>query len=320
MMNSPLSFYLSKRAVVAFVACIFISFSFVLVPWEALRLGEFWDREVYRQHFEHGYSKLDFFEYGSALSYVTDEFLWYYIISGLNRLGLDLELIFYLISFFYMAVFSIYVVKKAGYVYVLFLLNPLVVDLAHSQMRLALALSILLFAFESRKAVLFLILALAASAVHTAAILFSALWVIVRFLSGRPFNNVILMLLISLFLAVILGPAREMVLSLVGDRRAEYEIYEHSLVYASIWVLLLFFLSLKRGENWRRPELVFAFTLLGLVCFNFIFKTYNSRFVAAGIPFFAIAISHLSVLPRSLMAFFSAVYFSAHWYLWSSLG
>src|SRR5690606_7156989 len=52
---------------------------------------------------------------------------------------LDLNLIFSLITFFSFFIYSCFVYKKTNILYVLFLLNPLILDLIYSQLRISLA-------------------------------------------------------------------------------------------------------------------------------------------------------------------------------------
>lgn len=300
----------------------------ILIPWEEIWGSSFVDRTVYTNHFLYGVSVLEYASFDTWLSYITNEYLWHVLIGELINSGVNIEVIFNVIAFILLFFMSLFVVQKAGYSYTLFLVNPLIIDLAHSQLRLALAMSLLMLSYallKYKKWPIAVVISVVASMVHTASILVLLFWVI-AYIIGRYSsyvntrkNNFILLLFFSFFCSFLLGPAREAVLLFIGDRRINYHDMSSTLAYMSYWIGLLGAYFVSQKTLIRSTENRFSFIVLAVACGNYLFGFYSQRFLALGLPFIIATISEFP--PRIKLMCIGAyiLYAALQWIYWLKL-
>jgi EpsG-like putative glucosyltransferase len=300
----------------------------VLIPWEKIWGSAFVDRMVYTNYFLYGVSVLEYSVFDTWLSYITKEYLWHALIGGLVEGGVNIDTIFNSIAFMLLFSIALFVTHKAGYLYVLFLVNPMIVEFAHSQLRLALAVFLLLLAYALLKykgLPIAVACGAVASLIHTASVLILLFW-LAAWLVGRYSSNIIayksnlvILLFFSLFCSFLLGPAREVILSYIGDRRADYKDMSSSLTFMSFWICLLGAYFVSKRTLIKSTENRFSFIVLAVACGNYLFGFYSQRFLVFGLPFIIAAISEFSPIIRLMCIFAYIVYATLQWIYWLRL-
>lgn len=317
-----------KRSNFEIIVCLIFSLCIVSLPWESLwetaHGYKFIDRDTYRIGFLSSSLRLDYSYPVGVFGYFTDEFLWYYSVKTLLLCGIDIEFIFTLISLSCIFSFSL-ILKKSVHIYsLIFLVNPLVIDLAFSQLRLALAISILFFSYLTKQRFLKYILVLFALFIHTSSIIFLFLFIATSFISKNKnffrMNNkafiYTLIILTSLSFAIALGPLREIILFYIGDRRVEYPDMASSWFYGSFWIALLCFGMFQNRNFFNNYLNSYATGILALAFFNITFGTYFSRFIAAAFPVIIIYMLSLSRGFRLIAICLFLPYALAQWLFW----
>jgi|CXWL01.1.fsa_nt_gi hypothetical protein len=318
---APISWY-STAAIIIF--CVLM----LCVPWQELWNGRFIDRTVYLNKFTVYLARPRFFD-GSVLAFIVNEvFFEKTILLFAGKLNVPLEVIFGAISFLCLFVYSKYLASRHGLLALIFLINPLIVEFAFSQLRMALAVSLLMLAlFRKKQRVLAVVLAALACSIHTASFLIVFIYVVAKFVSARlaarSFNGLFCWLaLIGAGLAVVMliGPFRGVILSSVGDRRAEYSNVSQSIMYASFWMLLLLMTGTQKKKYFQTEGNAVAVVFLSVYAGATAFNTYNSRFLAASFPFIVSSMLALSLQKRVIIMPVYFLYAGAQWYYWLNAG
>lgn len=269
-----------------------------LVPWpeifHAINGYPMVDREIYTEYFLYGRNVLEYKEFSGLLSYYTNEFLWHFGVSSLLSLGVELADIFFVISFFLYFSFGFLVLREKNSWVLLLIVNPLVVDFAFSQLRLALAVSLLVWSYllSGKYRALSSVFLIGALFIHSATAIFVVIYFVVRFLgwaSGRYDLKVsvefAVLFLTGALISVAIGPLREVILSAIGDRRVDYPDMTSSVQYSLFWIGLLG-MSFVFAKNVIRSELNrYAIVIISIVAVNVLHGGYSTRFLAAAFPF-----------------------------------
>ncbi|NHH89281.1 hypothetical protein [Pseudoalteromonas sp. MB47] len=281
------------------------------------------DRNSYLQSFARGQTFFDYFDEHSILTYFTREWLWNeggeLLVSYIG--SADLYLL--LISFIILLVFISFVIYKTNLFYIVFIINPLFIDLAFSQVRIGVAFVFLSLAYILRqKKFLLVTFILMSLSIHTSSVIF-VLGYFLIYISGHytdlsqggRFNYVVLVAFVASFM---MGPMREIILTFLNDRRAEYPDVSSGIMYMSYWIVLLFTFMIAKSKVYLDNLSLFAIFILSVACFNVVFGFYSVRFIAVGLPFFAYAI-HKSLHPLTLKVYMLIAYNSFNillWYYW----
>jgi hypothetical protein len=84
--------------------------------------------KIYAEYFLYEESKLDYGSFASPLDYITDEWLWHWLIGYLvNDLAVPVSLIFGVISFLCLFTFAYFLASRGSIWAVPLLVNPLIV-------------------------------------------------------------------------------------------------------------------------------------------------------------------------------------------------
>jgi hypothetical protein len=283
-----------------YIVPIILSALISLVPWPDIILdgtrGILLDREVYTQKIIFRDNLLDYFYFGSYLDYFTSEYSWWFLMKVLQDgdLPLHYDTVFQIISTIFIVTSALIVYRRSGLLPLIFLANPLVFDLAYSQLRSALAISILylVYLFFRRSTYIAIALCLFAATIHTAMLIFLAVYVLCLMtadegrLSRWPIElRLALILGAGVLMGLVVGPLRETLLTLVGDRRAEYLDLSSSPLYLSFWVGLLGLFLIDFRDTFRSIEGRFSLFILSLVTVNVFTGGYSLRFLALAYPF-----------------------------------
>lgn len=254
----------------------------------------------------------------NAITYFSTEFLWNTLISYLNRaIGLSTNQIFFLISVIVIWRFSFEIASRAGWVYVILLLNPLVVDYAFSQLRLAFAIFIISFFWMGRRGrILTVIVYAVCASIHTAIFLFGFMHFAVNKFCDVKLRNLLILCLTGFLISIIIGPLREAILGAFGDRRAEYHDMSSTFYYLFFWILMWFFHILRWKDSMASLDGRYVLIILSIVLVNAFTGGYSTRFLAAAFPSLIIAMSKWPSKPISLITLLFIPYASLQWLFW----
>lgn len=291
------------------------------------------DREVYTMKIIHRDNILDYIYFDSVMDYFTSEYSWSFLMKLLQDgdISLHYEVVFQIISSLFIATAALVVYRSGGLFPLLFLANPLVFDLAYSQLRSALAISILYIAylFFRRSTYIAAALCLFAATIHTTMLIFLAVYILCVMTAnegGRLSRwSVELRLAIILgagvVMGLLIGPLRETVLTLIGDRRADYLDLSSSPFYLSFWLGLLGLFLIDYRDTFRSIEGRFSLFILALVTVNVFTGGYSLRFLALAYPFIIATV----MLAKPSLKMFAipalSIYMIAQWvYYFLSIG
>lgn len=278
-----------------------LAFIISLLPWPDIILsgtrGILLDREVYIQKIIYRDNLLNYFHFNSYIDYFTSEYSWWFLMKLLEdgQLPVDYETVFQIISTLFLVTSALIVYRRGGLLPLVFLANPLVFELAYSQLRSALAISILYFVylFLRRSTYIAIALCLFAATIHTTMIIFLAVYVLCLMtgdgggrVSRWPLGlRLALILSAGFVMGLVIGPLRESLLTMIGDRRAEYLDLSSSPLYLSFWVGLLGLFLMDYRDTFRSVEGRFSLFILSLVTVNVFTGGYSLRFLALAYPF-----------------------------------
>lgn len=317
--------------VALFIACVLFALAFITIPWPdifaAAEGRPMIDRTVYRIQMLTRNLSIDYMTFDKKISYITGEYLWNISVKFLNRqVGLSPDFIFSCISFITIFSFSITIARSTRFFWSFFLLNPLVVDLAFSQLRIALAVGIALIALDyyKNRPVRATFVALVLSMIHTASVLFFVMGGVAKWISSRAAWAKGYLATLPLFLSgavvsLLIGPARATVLGVIGDRRANYQDMSSTSLYLAFWVALLAVLVFRWKANSRRFETAIAIVILSVVAVNLVTGGYSTRFLAVAFPFIIIAIAGLDGIYRLAVVYALLFYTMFQWLYWLRL-
>lgn len=323
---------LDRNSVIQSISVFVFSILFVATPWETLYQhfnGDlFNDRQVYINYFLHEQNILVQKNFDSIASYFTNEVLWHYFIALLvSDFGINIEYVFTIISFLVIYVFGLLFIRWRMVWFLVFLVNPLVVAFAFSQLRLALAMSLLGFAYLSYRKLktLPIVLSFGATLIHTGSIFFILIYIatnVVGHLRSRKLGNVGLlfffMVVWGVFLSIMAGPAREILLAILNDRRADYDYAEvsSSVLYLSFWVSLIIPFYICRQTIMKFDYGRYAIAIIAIVCMDVVYGGYSTRFLAAGFPCVVASIFRLRGLVKYGTIVLLLAYVVFQWMYW----
>lgn len=296
----------------------------IAIPWEELAGRNFEDKDVYLERFLYLPSVIEEKNISNVLDFFINEALWDFIVRSSSELfHVPVTVVLSIVTFLCLLSFATFLINKHGLLSVLLLLNPLVIDFAFSQLRLALAISLLMLVFSVRRKIWLCLIIVVASFIHTAILLFVAMYIIslqiACWFNKKDIRSGYLGLaLIGLgtVTALMIGPFREYVLSSLGDRRAEYELGGASLLYASFWIALLLAILLQKKSFYQQDSNLLAVACISTMVSATILDTFAVRFVAAAFPMIAASMMSLGRPIKQVMLLGFLPYVAAQWYYW----
>lgn len=299
----------------------------LITPWPEIFEGlygyPYIDRENYRDYFLYQRNIIDYKDFSSPFSYFTNEYLWHYIVGFFGQ-SCDIEVVFGIVSAFCLFVFAAVAIKEGGLIALPLLLNPLVVDFAFSQLRLALAISLLGVAFliKKKSKLTSLAVAFASLFVHSAAIIFLLIYLAVVVINGLEsrwglplWAKFMLLVAVGTLISLMLGPLREALLSMIGDRRVDYPDMSSSFKYSLFYIIMLAAMAADGRAFLKNECHQFSIIVLSIVAINVIHGGYSTRFLAASYPFL---VSSVLAFRGVLVIIFAAflMYQSLQWAYW----
>jgi hypothetical protein len=313
-------------AIRAALASIAFALCFLCVPWQQLRGVAFYDRLVYIEHFLYALPIADEKEISGFSAFLVNEVLWDMLVRGLiAHLALSVETIFVGITFLCLFCFGYFIARRHGPLSMLLLVNPLVVDFAMSQLRMALAISVIMLAFFSGRRLLVAAAAVLACFIHTAIVLFVGMYLVAaqagkwaRRMRLPPPTPGYIAMAGGLLVALLIGPLREAVLTGVGDRRTEYEMAAATLSYASFWILLLAAVPLQRRVFYDDDVNLLAVACLSAFVFSTLIGVFGARFISATMPLLLCATLAFGRPLRELAVLAYLFFMALQWIYWLS--
>ncbi|WBL63469.1 hypothetical protein [Thauera sp. WB-2] len=320
-----------RRDVFNIVLLFIFSVLAALVPWpeifRSINGYPMVDREVYTEYFLYGKNVLEYKEFSGVLSYYTNEFLWHFGVGLLLASGVELADVFLVISFILYFSFGLLVLREKSPWALLLIVNPLVVDFAFSQLRLALAVSLLIWSYLSygRCRTLSSVFLIASLFIHSATAIFVAIYFVVRFLSwASGYSNLkvsvefAVLFFTGALISIAIGPLREVILSAIGDRRVDYPDMASSVQYSLFWIGLLG-MSFVFAKNVIQSEVNrYAIVIISIVAVNVLHGGYSTRFLAAAFPFLLNLVLSFGGAARFVPWFFG-FYAGLQWLYWLRL-
>ena len=283
-----------KRMLLALFASLVMSLIMVWIPWEILKPDVFLDLGVYRNKFMFEISVLIEKNINTFWGFFINEGLWDVLIRYLSTdLGISLDSIFSFIAFFTIFVFCKYIAVRHGIAAVIFVLNPLVVDFAFSQIRMALAISVFVVAVDVNKSYVKYFLFFVSSLLHTALVLFVGVYFLCMSYFKRNkvrvlfFNSpMIFGVIVAFSIFFVIGPLRVLILNYLGDRRVDYSAGSSTLLYASFWFFYAFvMLLIIRNKKFVNVGAMMSLIWVLVFLLSTIFGMYGARFLSASYPF-----------------------------------
>lgn len=286
----------------------FVSLSLALFPWDSVYKSIFVDRYTYYILITHYENRIHYVDFDSVLSYITEEWFWSFLtFLWHDYLKFDINYFFLIISFL-LVYTSLLVLRLHGVLYLsIFFVNPIFIEFFYSQLRLALAMSIIFMAYYlfKTKGANFIgfFLLLLSLFIHTTSIIFILLIFSFIFIK-KDISRFIFSILIPVFLSLMTGTYRYSFLSYIGDRRAEYsdmsgDWYILILYYIILFTMIITWVIKVRAKSF--PEWYYiSLSSLSLCFFSYVFHSYPSRFLVALYPFVLMGVvllpKHLKIL------------------------
>lgn len=320
---------IGNKAIRAFLATLLFAILYSTVPWDTLSGTGLEDREVYAEKIKYGLFMTEEKDITGLIEGFSNEILWNLGIQLLStEFSIDVNLIFFCISVLCIFVFSYSLQKYYGWPSLILLINPLVVDLAFSQLRSALAISILilaLWAWKKSHKILSGILLLVSAFIHSIIpIIFIMIVAILLFYKKKPkmpmYVYSIFGVITGLLVVAVLGPLRNEILGSIGDRRAEYDVAYISFGYMSFWVITLILLSVKLPRARLGEEMVivtsYSISIITIFAGLALLGLPSIRFLSIAYP---ALMSSIMALPNKLkiiclIAF--TLYSFIQWFYW----
>ncbi len=273
------------------------SFFFILMPWATIR-GENPDTQNYLERIETLSNSPQQENFRNFPQWVASEPLWRFILVLIGKYFNEPIHGLLAISFICIFIYMYFMSEKVNvFVCAIFLINPLLINLVSFQNRSALAMALCLAALMVQHKISKLLLVLMASLTHSAAFIILIVYYFSRYLAHSKndlnlFRMSLIALVCALFLSVILTEGREIILSAIGDRRAEYSARSSSFMFLGYWIFLSLCIVFTRREDYFKDSWIdfYLIIMLSLPFFMRIFSGEGVRFIALSIPLLACAI------------------------------
>lgn len=299
--------------------CLFISYVIFNIDWELYRNVEFSDRINYINYAENGLNLLEYTDLNSISSYITNEWLWHYLIQYMSLTG-NVEFFFSAITFLYLFCVIYFVVRKSGFIALPLIFNPLLIDLAFSQYRIAAAFILaVVFFYIFNKKIIFSFYSYMAAFVHSAMIMFNSLYYVSVWAENKKIETQKkIAIATGLALSLVSGPYLANILLAFNDRRSAYSDRDlsSSLSYLSLWIILLIVFMIEKKQKHKDFIFFISVSLLTVVSMGAITNSYVTRFIALGLPVFAIQVLRLDRNKLYPVYALFAIYEIAQWYYW----
>jgi len=270
-----------------------------VVPWTTIFHGDFVDIGNYLTRIEYlhrgGTEAIH-----SGISWIISEPLWKYIIIAIGFTFDDYRLALYLISILIVFLYGLFIFKRVDYyIGMIFLFNPIFINLVMAQIRSALAFAILLLAYDLKSKIWSTILAIMAFLIHASMPVFIFIYFLLSKLNQKvsPRKFYLITIITAFFFALFMRYGVDILLTIIGDRHAGYTnvIRGASLSYSVVWFaigLVIATFATFKNDN-ERIIAGYAITMTSFFFFSSLLGTFAQRYIALTMPFIIISISYL---------------------------
>jgi hypothetical protein len=283
---------------------LFATFFVYFIPWAELNGQEFPDLKNYIGriiYLRDGGDEAEFW----GVQWIFSEPLWKEIIIFIGYAFEDYRAVIYFLSFLIAFVYVSFLLKRVEpYMAMIFLFNPMIVDMFMGQTRIAIAFSLVLIAYNlfeknNEKKYFPLILLIMAFLIHMSMIIFYGIYYLLYRLNKKVENKKYYLIAITtaLFMAFFMKFGSNILLTIIGDSHADYgEVIESSsLSYSMAWFIIAIiigtFAEFKDINN--RVLVAYAITIMCFFFFSSILGMFAARYVAVIMPIIIISIGYL---------------------------
>jgi hypothetical protein len=295
----------------------------VSIPWERLIGQPFEDRQQYLYHFLYEESIFHYLNLTGFLDYYFNEALWEYLVRSLvHTIGVPIDIVFLAISLLCLITFSFILTQRHNVFSIVLLCNPLLVAFAFSQLRLALAYSLILIGYMVRRPLIAAILVAFALFIHSSIIIFVGAYFAIKKINdiankdgGGHFATYAIICIMGVAVSIAIGPLRVPILEYFGDRRASLVgPLNNSLVYTSFWIGLLGLFAFQPKSFLRDEVNAYSVFILAVTAANFLTGGYTLRFLSIGLPMVISSMLSLNSLTRFWVMLFFFIYAMFQWF------
>jgi hypothetical protein len=311
-----------------------IAFIIVLIPW-LKNYPDYYGLDIftYAKALDLGeYHSILKFEFNNWFSYIKNEWFWSYLVASLDYYGFSSSDIFLEIIPFFIYIFLCSIlILRANFLYVFFIIHPILILFNFSQLRMAFASALMFFGyyFFKNNKVLLGIFVIASMLTHFSILLIIFIFILIKIIMN--FNNVSINKKISILIflgfitCLVTGPLVAELLILIGDTR-KVDVYSSnnwnsSFLSSMYWLSLLMVIvfGVKDLKN-ITIELGISIVFLSLVVFSpFFTGGYPYRFLTTVFVLILISISQLKLKFRLLsflillISFIQQAIWVMHW-------
>ena len=270
-----------------------------IIPWSTIYHGDFLDIENY-------ITRIEYLHRGgneavhTGISWFFSEPLWKYIIIAIGFIFDDYRLAIYLVSIIIVFLYSIFLFKRVDYyIGMIFLFNPMFIDLVMAQVRSAFAFALLLLAYDLSSKRWTLVVAFMAVLIHASMPLFILIYFLLSKLNQTvtPKKYYLITIFTAFLFALFMRYGIDILLTLIGDRHAGYEdvIAGASISYSIIWftigIVVAIFATFENEDE--RIIAGYAITMTSFFFFSSLMGNFAQRYVALTIPLIIISVGYL---------------------------
>ena len=251
-----------------FMQAVFLATIMLIMPWELImRADHFTDFERYVEYFNRETEFTYIVQgYDTFWNFISGEALWNVLNIVLTDLIGDARYSLRLFSWITFFLWAFLIIKRANFLLaVLFLFNPVVIDVGMSGIRNGLAWSLFFFAVYEVKSLLRLLVILSTIFIHTTAIFLVVIYVLYIFRSSRARLLSFFDMYYGFILGTIVLTAPLIIFYYLPDRRLVDYIRGDPSVLQSIYFYVIFFLFFVSVRK-RTFDLTsfFSINLIGL--------------------------------------------------------
>jgi hypothetical protein len=283
---------------------LYAAFFVYVIPWVEINGSEFSDIPNYLErivYLEQNGAEAEYW----GLPWLLSEPLWKEIIIFIGYAFEDYRMVIYGISLIITFIYTSFLLKRVEfYVAMIFLFNPMIVNLFLEQIRIAVAFSLVLISYniiERRKSVdIFSILLLSmAFLIHASMLVFYGIFYLLYRLNQKVEDKKYYLIAIAtaLLMAVFMKYGSNILLMIAGDRRADYGevIAASSLSFSIAWFMIAMIIgTFAEFKVLKERVLVaYAITIMSFFFFSSLLNMFAMRYVAVSMPAIIIAIGYL---------------------------
>ena len=241
----------------------------------------------------------------TGIQWLMSEPLWKLVILFIGDNFTDYRAVLYFISFVTVFFYVTFLIRHVPfYIAMLFLLTPMMLDMFLAQIRIAVAFSFVLVAYDvslrpnSTKTIP-VILLIMATLIHMSMPVFYGIYYLLYKLNSKVEDKKYYLIAIftAMFIALFMKFGSNLLLTFLGDRHAGYDEYiaGSSIAYSIAWFIIAMILGTfgDFSDKKKRVLVAYAITVLSFFFFASMLNIFAARYVAVTMPVTILAISFL---------------------------